>query len=225
MDDLKKFSQNIANAVGSVDLNSAGIDGVGDVVNRFLAAGNADNVGRAAGGLGTVANQVASDEEAAAERARAARIKELEAQMDPGKYERVRKEDGGFAYFDPSGKEIDIDTYARRTGMRRIDAIKGSDNPLDWQFEEDFNRFETIARAQLSQDPTQAIGIEGNGFDPTATTTQAQLNKLMEKYPHMFGRGNYQVSRQNLGKPVYKVGGGGLPTAGSSGGAGGWRPS
>jgi hypothetical protein len=153
-------------------------------------------------------------EDEAARQATAARLKD---QMDPGKYQRTRKEDGGFAFFDPEGKEIDIDTYAKRTGVRRTDAIKDSENPVDIQFENDWTEMNDLAQALYRND--SEVVDEFRDYYPDLfkkgnPRPEDITRQLLDRYPHMFGRGQYEKSKANLGNPVFRMGGSGTASGG-----------
>lgn len=134
------------------------------------------------------------------EAAEAARQKALDA-IDPKNYQKVRKDDGGFAFYDASGKEIDIDTFAKFTGQRRVDVLKDSENPVDLQYIDDWSQMNELNQAVWRNDQDALAN-----FAPEyQKMTPEQMNrKLLEKYPHIYGMGNYEKSRSNLGKPVFR---------------------
>jgi len=125
---------------------------------------------------------------------------------DPSKYQRLRKEDGGFAFYDPSGKEIDINQYAQATGARRVDVLKDSENPLDQQYIRDWSVLNDATQAMTSNDiPKINEYIKRYpGAFKGGTTPQAVMEQLIQKYPHMYGKGSYEQSKSNFQNPLFR---------------------
>lgn len=213
MDDLKKFSAAILAGIQQ-NQGGAGISGISDEVNKAYGSRMRAPLIDTSEGVGAIASEVDQHEKKAAEVARQAKLRELQDALDPSKYRRERKADGGFAFFDPSGKEIDINTFAQRTGIRRVDAIKDSENPLDLQFMSDYNNMETIMKRAFNGEDV-SMDLQANGLN-SGLKPQDLNSELIRKYPHIFGVGTYQQSRANLNKPVFKLpsSGGMFPGAG-----------
>lgn len=204
MDDIKKFSAAILAGLQGQGA-SANIGGLSNEVNMALAPKSTRTLTGRGFGVGPLAGAVAEGEEKAAQAARSAKIKELEDMMDPGKYQRVRKDDGGFAFFDPSGKEIGIDTYTKRTGLRAAEVLKDSDNPLDRQYVNDYNNMNQLMNAAQNGDSNTVNTIlEQNGLDKNLKP-ESYAQQLIAKYPHIYGIGSYDQSRGNLNKPVFAI--------------------
>ena len=161
--------------------------------NAMRGAFRSSALGTASRAMGVTAQQNADDEEKRAAAAREARAREIQDMLDPSKYIKQRKDDGGFAFFDPKGKEIDVDTYAKRTGQRRVDVLADSENPVDLQFIDDYKQMNDLNQAIWRND-TGALA-EYKALYPDlfkGGTKPEDLNrKLLEKYPHIFGMGNY----------------------------------
>lgn len=199
MNDLQQFSQAILSGAQQAAPSSY----LPDIANSMRGSFNAAAVSRAGKAQGAVASQMAEDEE----KRRQAALKAAQDRIDPSKYQRIRKNDGGFAFYDPSGKEIDIDTFSKATGSRRADILKDSDNPLDQQFLDDYTTMNEINQAIWRND--SATIQEYQSVFPelfkNGNPTPEQVNRLLlEKYPHVFGMGNYQKSLSNLGNPVFR---------------------
>jgi hypothetical protein len=209
MEDLKKFSQAV--------LNGANIQGPASYipeVTKYLTAEARQGVSEAAGkGLAGVSEQKASEEKEAAEAARRAKIEQLKDQMDPSKYQKVRKGDGGFEFRDPNGNPIDIDTFARRTGLRRVDVLKDSENALDQQYVNDWNNANDLAQAMYNGDKDTVSAFVGQNPDLRGRKPEDFMRELARKYPHMYGLGKYEDTlRMSQGRPAFKnngYGGGG----------------
>lgn len=81
-----------------------------------------------------------------------ARAQKLQDMTDPGKYQKVKKEDGGFDFIDPEGNQVDIATLSQRTGTKALDWIKDSENPIDIQYLNDYSNLQDFMSAVLSKD-------------------------------------------------------------------------
>lgn len=196
---------------------------IGNSMRGAFRGAAVDRPGRA---QGAAATQQAADEEERRKAAERARIQELQDQMDPSKFQRVRKDDGGFDFLDPSGNKIDVETYAKRTGQRRVDVLSDSENPLDLQFVDDYKKMNDLNQAVWSNDTgalSEYQSIFPDLFAGGKSPTPEELNKrLLEKYPHLFGLGDYNKSAGNLGKPLFRSG---AKQSTGGGGKSGWRPS
>lgn len=215
MDDLKKFSAAVLSGIQQSQ-GGAGIPGVSENVNRAFGTSMRAPLVEGGAGVGAIANEAADAEKRAAEAARQAKLQQLQDMIDPSKYQRKRKADGGFAFFDPSGKEIDINTFAQRTGIRRVDAIKDSENPLDLQFMSDYDNMESIMKRSFNGEDV-SLDLQRNGLNPKLKPQELN-QEMIRRYPHIFGVGSYQESKKNMNRPVFS-----LPsTGGAYPGAGGF---
>lgn len=162
-------------------------------------------ISKAAQGYGAVAAQNAEDDRKAKEAARQAQIRALQDSMDPSKYQKRRKDDGGFAFFSPDGKEIDIDTFAKRTGERRADILKDSENPIDQQYIHDWSTMNDITQAAYEGDTgtIDALKTKYPNVFQENITPQTMAEKLMRQYPHIYGKGSYEETYKNLNKPIF----------------------
>lgn len=217
MDDWKKFTQAII--AGTKEGAPASTNQA--LADSFTGAFRTSAIADAGKAQSVTAERNAADDEREREAAVKAQIQKLQDQTDPSKYQKVRKDDGGFAFFDPSGKEIDIDKFAKMTGQRRIEVLADSENPLDQQFIDDYDQMNNLNQAIWRND-TEALtelrqaypDLFGGGSSPTPEDIN---RRLLDKYPHIFGMGNYQKSLSNLGSPVFRI------NAGRSSGSGGQR--
>lgn len=177
----------------------------------------------------TVANQ-----KAAAEEARLNQIDALKQQFqtiqdanDPSKYQRVPKDDGGFAFFDPSGKEISAWQYSRAVGKDPTEVLKGSQNPIDTQFSQDYNQLNQYikdkqnakndpkarSRAQAVETEVRKLyGIKMHQQDPNEV-----IRAFQAAYPTVFGGrtagrqgGSTLFPTNDTLKNRFSLGGGGL---------------
>lgn len=199
MDQIQQFSQAVLNGVGQAAPSSY----IPEIANAMRSKFALGGVSKAGQGMGVVASQVADDEEKRREAARKQQIQALQDKMDPSKYQKLRKDDGGFAFYDPDGKEIDIDTYAKRTGMRRADILKDSENPIDQQYIYDWSQLNDVSQRLFAGDSANLKADYPDLFNK-GMTPQSLAEELMRRYPHMYGRGTYQQSLSNMGNPVFR---------------------
>lgn len=109
-------------------------------------------------GAGALAND-ASTQVANAEIGRANKLDELKAELqklqdrgDPNKFVRQKKEDGGFDFFDPEGNPITASEYARAKSIPTSKAVEGSDNLLDQQYQNDYDKLKDLSFLMQSED-------------------------------------------------------------------------
>jgi hypothetical protein len=202
MDQIQQFSQAILNGVGQAAPSSY-IPEIANAMRSQFALGGVASAGK---GMSAVSSQIADDEEKRRQAARQQQIQALQDKMDPSKYQKLRKDDGGFAFFDPEGKEIDIDTFSKRTGQRRVDVLKDSENPIDQQYIHDWSTMNDVSQALYTGDRTTIEALKGQYPElfSGGVTPQVMAEKLMKQYPHMYGRGSYQESLGNLNKPLFR---------------------
>lgn len=220
-DKLKQLSQAVLAGIQGGDRNAGSSNGA---VNQFVQGLFGDVLAKPAAGVGDYAGEVANQQAKEAEAARQAQIKALQDKMDPSKYTVRRKDDGGFDFFDPDGKPIDISEYAKVTGVRPADILSKSENPFDMQYVNDYNNTHDVVDAIQNGDQAtlQTYLKENKGINPKSTA-QDIMQDLIKKYPHIYGHANYGTSFANSNnKPLFGVNGGGVS---SGGGGGGWSPS
>lgn len=221
MDDLKKLTQQFVQAA-QVNTPTTSVPEFG---NYFKAAFMEPNIKRGINAGAGLSGQRAKEADAADEMARKKKIQELSDQADPSKYQKVRKTDGGFQFLDPGGKEIDINTFAQRTGQRRADVLKDSENPIDQEYISDWSNMNELAQAFYNND-TATIQAYQQANPGLANRKPADLmSELIRKYPHIYGRGGsggeaYQKTLKNRNMQIFAPG-----ALGGGGAAGGWSPS
>lgn len=119
----------------------------------------------------------------------------LQDQTDPSKYQVVRKDDGGYDFFDPEGNQIDIATYAQRTGLKPADIIKDSENPIDRQYYNDYNNLQKFIDAIVSKDRDTVEQFTAT--DPNLKSyvdKPGGVDELIRKFRESYRR--YYVTRQ-----------------------------
>lgn len=224
MDELKKLSKQFVDAASVVKAPT----NVAPELANFARASFIDPlIKKGIGASGTLAGVRGNEADAQDEMDRKAKLQSLQDQADPNKYQKVRKTDGGFQFLDPSGKEIDINTFAQRTGQRRADILKDSENPVDQEYINDWNNMNELAQAFYNND-TATIQAYQQANPGLANRKPADLmSELIRKYPHIYGKGGtggqaYQQTLNNRNMNIFAPGS--LGGAGGSTG-GGWAPS
>lgn len=154
----------------------------------------------------------------------------LEAQMqkekdlsDPSKYQQIPKDDGGYTFLDPSGKEISAFQYARVTQQDPTKVLAQSQNPIDQGFVNDYNNLQDFLTAVRNND-TKAIDdtIKANpDLNNYKKDIPGLIDRFKQHYPTVFGgtqNGNQSVNSSYI--PNRKVAGDAFGSLGSSGAIG-----
>lgn len=148
----------------------------------------------------TVDNQKAAEAEAKAneiDRLKA-KAQAIQDASDPSKYQVQQKDDGGFAFFDPSGREISAWDYSRATGQKPDAVLEQSQNPIDIGFRQDYKQLNDYinAKIQSKNDPDGAgqtakqieeIVKKNYGVDLHKMKVQDVIKRFQQAYPTVFG--------------------------------------
>jgi hypothetical protein len=220
MDDLKKVAQAFVQAANLGGPTSY----IPEVTDYSRAASFEGAVKQGLAGSGSLAGQRAQEADAADKAAREARMRELSDKLDPSKYRRERKADGGYAFFAPDGKEIGIDQYAQVTGLRLADILKDSENPIDQEFVNDWSNMNSLMQSMYNGDQSTIDAFVQQNPQLKDMKPQDLMTELIRKYPHLYGRGSYQQTLSNRGTNAFRYNPNALVTSDSSSG-GGWSPS
>lgn len=221
MDDLKKVAQAFAQAA-----NVAGPTSYIPEVTGYSQAGAFEGaVKHGISGGGALAGEKAQEADAADKAAREAQMRELSDKLDPSKYQKIRKDDGGFKFVDPSGKEIGIDQYAQVTGQRLADILKDSENPIDQEYVNDYVNMNSLMQAMYNGDQSTVDQFVQQNPDLKNLKPQDLMTELVRKYPHLYGQGSYQQTLSHRSMNAFSYNPNSLVSSGSSGGGGGWSPS
>lgn len=176
---------------------------------------------RGAQGLGVAAGyQAQADQNAqqAAAQQKAAELKDKAQQLkdmqDPNKFQKVRKDDGGFDFYDPLGNKIGIQQFSQVTGKSPKDVLKDSENSLDVQYLQDYKTMQEIANAYANNDKDTLDEIAARGDDPNffkGKTGADILNMFKSNYSHVYGQGNDTSVRRADQAPNFVGGSGQIP--------------
>lgn len=232
MDDLKKISSQFLDAANVIGAPKTSMP---ELASYFKASAMDPTLSAGLSGSATATSQAVKtkeEQEEAARQARAAALQQEAENLDPSNFRKVRKADGGFAFYDPSGKQISINDYAAVTGDRRADILSDSENPVDLEYINDYNNMNELAQAMYNGDTATIQQFAKENGNYAQAKPQDLMKELIKKYPHIYGLGGsggpaYQQTLQNRGKKIFSpfgTGGAGGGGGGASSG-GGWRPS
>lgn len=124
------------------------------------------------------------------------------AKKDGSNFQKVKKGDGGFDFFDAEGKPISAYDYAIATGKRPSEVLGDSENPIDMGYLQDFENLKDFLTVYRNKDYSTADKEKVDEFvkDQPELKRYIQTNDivgLMERfkqaYPTVYGGGNASV--------------------------------
>lgn len=132
-----------------------------------------------------------------AKRAEAAAKEAAAAFADKNKYTIQQRQDGGFGFYGPDGKEVSAAQYANNTGQKLTDVLKDSQNPIDIRYVQDqqnltkylqakanskFDKGQAKIAGQIEQDVHKSFGIHLGQQNP-----QQLIQMMQANYPTIYG--------------------------------------
>lgn len=124
-------------------------------------------------------------------------IANANAAKSAANYRVVSRPDGGFGFYDPSGKEISAADYAQVAGKTPQEVLKGSQNPIDIQYQQDYDDLNNYIkqRALAKTDPkaaAQAKAVEDQvnkqyGINLAKQNPHQVVQTFMNNYPTVYG--------------------------------------
>lgn len=172
---------------GAKDITAAN---VGDPVidNAYASRVRAPVVHAASVAL---ANQSAMNLEEA-KKAAAAAEKQKAALSDPRNFQKIPKSDGGFAFYDPAGKEISAHDYALVTGQPVSKVLADSENPIDVAFNNDYNNLQKYMQAWQNGDRKAIDSIQKQSPElAKISNPQDLIKRFYQAYPTVYGLGGF----------------------------------
>jgi hypothetical protein len=173
---------------------------------------------RGAKGLGEAAGIQAQYDAQKQEQARGLKIADIKDQIqaikdqnDPKNYQKVRKDDGGFDFYDPTGKKIDVHQYSQVTGKSVADVLKDSENNLDIQFQQDYKTMQDVANAYANGDKGYLDKLAKDSGDPNffKGKTAADIMQMFKKgYPQIYGMQGQGTNVRDVSQAPGFTGGG-----------------
>ncbi len=125
--------------------------------------------------------------------------------LDASKYTKVPLSDGGYKFIAPNGQEISASQYAQVKGESTDSVLKGSQNPIDVSFQQDFKQLQQYiqdkqnlqgANRATNQgdikalDRAQAVETQVKqqyGIDLAKENPSQVIQTFMQAYPTVFG--------------------------------------
>ena len=195
----------------NTDTPASPIGNFPELAGAYKASFQAQPFAVAAGGnqaLGNVADANAAT--AAKQRAQAIndRLKEIQYNSDPKNFQQIQKADGGYDFKDPTGQPLTVAQFAKVQNTTPDQILKGSTNPLDQQYVNDFNNLQKIVNAKIQGDQGtvnkmayQLYGDQSKPITDPANVKVAQqfstylnsmkphdlISAFTQYYPHVYG--------------------------------------
>jgi hypothetical protein len=118
-------------------------------------------------------------------------------------YQRVKKKDGGFAFFDPDGNEVSAYDYANALDKNPSEVLADSENPIDLGYQQDYKNLQDYINSKLNakfdeKSRTKAEKIEQQirdnyGIDVNKMKPEELIERFKQAYPTVYGRKNTGV--------------------------------
>lgn len=131
-----------------------------------------------------------------------ATVSAAKAAQSAKNYQVVQRPDGGFGFYDPSGKEITAAEYASVTGKNVSDILKNSSNPIDIGHAKDFKDLQDYINLKLQSPSDKAAGDKAHAIEQDVqkqhgiNISQLKPDQLIQAfrqaYPTIYGQGGFQ---------------------------------
>lgn len=145
-------------------------------------------------GLAGESINIAQEQVAAQKAAEALAAKKAEDLADPKKYRKVKKDDGGYDFFDPEGKQVDIATLTQRTETKAGDWVGDSENPIDIQYLEENKNLNDYVKAKLSNDAEKVNKYETANPELKQYQGKGGIDELINAFKNRYRR--YYITQQ-----------------------------
>lgn len=195
MDNTDNLAALKAATIGAQQLQAANNPGnpLGATAGPELTTANASKVNVLPAAASAVAQGNQAQLQVAAQKAQQAAL------QDGSKYTRVKAPDGGYNFFDPTGKPISAQQYAAINNTTEDKVLSGSTNPIDLGYIQDYNNLQAYLNAKINsknspqdlkiaQQIEQAVSKQTGGKVNLATTNiQDVINQFQTAYPTVYG--------------------------------------
>lgn len=114
-------------------------------------------------------------------------IANQKAAQSAANYQQYQRHDGGYGFLDPTGKEISASDYAAATGKTPQDVLKGSQNPVDIQYLQDYNNLQSLLQAVTTGDKTTAQKFYDLNPGLQKLKPNEVIQKFQQAYPTVYG--------------------------------------
>ncbi len=175
--DINALAQEVAKGIQQAQ-SASPIGGAPEIA--AASASGLYNIGQNVAASGPDYNasvQVANDKAA-----QEAQLKAKQAEMDISKYKIVRKNDGGFDFFDPNGNQVDIATVAAKTGSNAADLVRNSIRPQDIQFNNDYKNLQDYISAVLNNDTATVEKYQAQDASLKSYSGKGGLDRLIQDF-------------------------------------------
>lgn len=207
MDNTGNFQAIKDATLGAADISPPpsplGASNAPELANLYKSTFQLPLVTAASNAAGNTASAIVAQRKAEA----AAALQAAKDRQDPSKYQQIRKDDGGYAFLDPSGKEITAQQYADITGKDPAGVLKDSRNPIDQAFVSDYNSlqqyFQDKINARFDQTAadraaaTEQAVKDAYGVDLAGQDHNQVVQTFMNSYPTVYGRTTTGVQGTN----------------------------
>lgn len=155
-------------------------------------------------------------------------VKQKEAKKS--NYQKVKRDDGGFGFYDGEGNEISAADYAYALGKKPSEVLSDSENPIDHGYLQDYKNLQDYIEAKLnSKSNTKAANRAKAIEKQIRSTTNINVSKMKpdeiiamfkKAYPTIYGGSNRGVAAGNtlipqVGNSEVDAAAGGLAGIGS----------
>lgn len=137
--------------------------------------------------LGNQAGEIVRQQEAAKSAAKARKTN----------YQKVKRPDGGFGFYDGDGNEISAYDYANATGKKPSEVLTDSENPIDIGYLQDYRNLQDYMEAKFNskgntKSAAKAKQIEATikknfGVDVGKMNPSVLIDKFKQAYPTVYG--------------------------------------
>jgi hypothetical protein len=116
--------------------------------------------------------------------------RKLSQAQEGGGYKQVARNDGGYGFYDPDGREVSAHAYARATGKNVGEILADSENPIDIGFREDYRNLQDFMQAAMGGDREKLDAYYEQNPALKELSPQEVLNRFRQSYPTVYGGTN-----------------------------------
>lgn len=138
------------------------------------------------------------------------------AKTDKSKYQRIKKKDGGFAFYDGAGNELSAYDYANAVGAKPSEVLADSENPIDIGYQQDYKNLQDYMEAKFNAKGNATLATKAKeiekavkknfGVDMAKMNPNALIERFKTAYPTVYGKNNKGVPAGQTFVPRYDKG-------------------
>ena len=141
------------------------------------------------------------------------RVRDLErAKSDPKNYQRILNDAGGYTFVDGEGKPISVNDYARATNTTIANALKGSADPSDIDFTNDYEDtmklgsiMATGNKKELDKFYEDRPGLKQFMADNDIKTFSSYVQRFRSAYPDRFSQAQANATASRTVAPNLSI--------------------